>query len=157
MPFTPVDLSTSGALLGQNYPGTIFANQISSANLYVTCAAGQPQKKICLNTADFTTSPAGFGNVTRNQLRGPLYVDSDFTLMKQTKIPGWERGQIGFGAQFYNIFNHPNFQAPVADVSNPALFGSVVATVNPPTTAFGSGLGANASPRIIQAKLQFSF
>ena len=157
LPFTPVDLSTSGALLGQNYPGTIFANQISSANLYVTCAAGQPQKKICLNTADFTTSPSGFGNVTRNQLRGPLYVDSDFTLMKQTKIPGWERGQIGFGAQFYNVFNHPNFQAPVADVSNPALFGSVVATVNPPTTAFGSGLGANASPRIIQAKLQFSF
>jgi hypothetical protein len=157
LPFTPVDLSTSGALLGLNYPGTIFANQISSADLYVTCPAGQPQEKICLNTSDFTTSPSGFGNVTRNQLRGPHYFDTDFTLMKQTKIPGWEKGQIGFGAQFYNIFNHPNFQAPVADVSNPNFFGSIVETVNPPTTAFGSGLGANASPRIIQAKLQFTF
>ena len=157
LPFTPVDLSTSGALLGQDYPGTVFANQISSANVYITCPAGQPQQKICLNKSDFTTSPSGFGNVTRNQLRGPNYFDSDFTLMKQTKIPGWEKGQIGFGAQFYNVFNHPNFQAPVGDVSNPALFGSVVATVNPPTTAFGSGLGANASPRIIQAKLQFTF
>jgi hypothetical protein len=153
-----VDLSTSGSLLGDDYPGTIFANQLSSTNVFVTCPAGQPQQKICLNpTGVFAQSPSGFGNVTRNQLRGPHYFDSDFTLMKQTKIPGWEKGQIGFGAQFYNVFNHANFQAPVADVSNPALFGSVVATVNPPTTVFGSGLGANASPRIIQAKLQFTF
>jgi hypothetical protein len=157
LPFTPVDLSTSGTLLGADYGGTVFAQQVSSANVYVTCPAGQPQQKICLNTADFTTSPSGFGNVTRNQLRGPHYFDSDFTLMKQTKIPGWEKGQIGFGAQFYNVFNHPNFQSPVGDVSNPNFFGSIVSTVNPPTTAFGSGLGANASPRIIQAKLQFSF
>ena len=57
------------------------------------------------------------------------------------------------GAQFYNIFNHPNFQAPVADVSNAALFGSVVATVNPPTIiAFGSGLVKNASLRIQLAR-----
>jgi Carboxypeptidase regulatory-like domain len=158
LPFTPVDLSTSGVLGGFNYGGgsTIFATQLSSNNLYVTCPAGQPQQKICLNTADFSTSPTGFGNVTRNQLRGPNYFNSDFSLMKHTKIPHWERGELGFGAQFYNVFNHPNFQPPVGDASN-SLFGSITRTVTPPTTIFGSVLGADASPRLIQAKLQFSF
>jgi hypothetical protein len=157
LPFTPVDLGTSGALLGFNYPSSIFATQVSRANVFVTCGAGEPQQKICLNTADFAQSPSGFGNVTRNQLRGPHYFDSDFSLMKQTKIPGWEKGQISFGAQFYNVFNHPNFQSAVGDVSNPGLFGQVVRTVSAPTTLFGSGLGADASPRLIQAKLQFTF
>lgn len=155
LPFTPVDLGTSGALLGPNYPATVFADQLSS-NPYMTCPSGQPRQKICLNPNDFTTSPTGFGNVTRNQLFGPHYFDSDFSLMKQTSIPHWERGKIAFGVQFYNVFNHPNFQAPIGDVSNHS-FGDILRTVSPPTTVFGSGLGADASPRLIQAKLQFTF
>ena len=162
LPFTPVDLSSSGTLLGTNYPATIFATQLAS-DPYITCPAGQPHQKICLNPSAFTRNlsatglPIGFGNVTRNQLFGPHYFDADFSLMKQTSIPHWEKGKISFGAQFYNVFNHPNFQSPVGDVSNPALFGSVVRTVSPPTSVFGSGLGADASPRLIQAKLLFSF
>ncbi len=156
LPFTPIDGATSGGLLGNDYAGTVFANQISNSNVFITCPAGQPHQSICLNPADFTTSPDGFGNLTRNQLRGPHYFNTDFSLMKQTKIPHWERGQIGFGAQFYNVFNHPNFQSAIGDVSN-GQFGQVVRTVSPPTTVFGSGLGADASPRLIQAKLQFTF
>lgn len=30
-------------------------------------------------------------------------------------------------------------------------------TVSPPTTVFGSGRGADASPRLVQLKLQFNF
>jgi Carboxypeptidase regulatory-like domain len=157
LPFTPIDGATSGGLVGNNYGGLVFATQTSTSNVYITCPAGQgPHQAICLNPNDFTTSPTSFGNVTRNQLRGPHYFDSDFTLMKQTKIPGWERGEIGFGAQFYNVFNHPNFQSAIGDISN-GKFGQVVRTVSPPTTAFGSGLGADASGRLIQAKLQFTF
>lgn len=164
LPFTPIDGSSSGILVGNNYEGVIFATQTSTNNVYITCPEGQgPQQKICLNSNDFArnvdstgTIPLGFGNVTRNQLRGPHYFNSDFSLMKQTKIPGWERGQIGFGAQFFNVFNHPNFQSAIGDISN-GQFGQIVRTVSPPTTVFGSGLGADASPRLIQAKLQFTF
>jgi hypothetical protein len=33
----------------------------------------------------------------------------------------------------------------------------IIRTVSSPTTPFGSGLGADASPRIIQIKAQFTF
>jgi hypothetical protein len=74
--------------------------------------------------------------------------------MKHTKV--WERLDFVVGAQFFNVFNHPNFDAPVMDTSNPR-FGQIIKTVSPPTTVFGSGLGADASPRIIQLKLQLTF
>ena len=114
----------------------------------------QPNRGVCLNPADFTTSPASFGNVTRNSLRGPSYWNSDFSLMKHTRIH--ERAEMVVGAQFFNVFNHPNFDAPVADVSS-ARFGQIIKTVAPPTTMFGSGLGSDASPRLVQLKLQFRF
>jgi hypothetical protein len=96
----------------------------------------------------------GFGNITRNTFRGPYYWDTDFSLMKHTKIG--ERVEFVFGAQFFNVFNHPNFDEPVADTSNPR-FGQIIKTVSAPTTMFGSVLGADASPRLIQMKLQLNF
>jgi hypothetical protein len=74
--------------------------------------------------------------------------------MKHTKV--WERAEFVIGAQFFNVFNHPNFDSPVLDTSNPR-FGQIIRTVSPPTTVFGSVLGADASPRLIQLKLQLIF
>jgi hypothetical protein len=71
-------------------------------------------------------------------------------------IPIAEGASLAIGAQFYNVFNHPNFQPAVGDTGNPN-FGQVVGTVSPPTTVFGSFLGADASPRLIQVKLEASF
>ncbi len=163
LPFTLVDGATSAALGNNNYgPGQfIFGNQVASGPEHVNCKtefpnAPVPNSNICFNQSLYTTSPTGFGNVTRNQLRGPNYFNTDFTLMKQTNIPGWERGQFNIGLQFYNVFNHPNFQAPIADISNPQ-FGQIVKTVSPITSVFGSGLGADASPRLIQLKAQLTF
>jgi hypothetical protein len=62
--------------------------------------------------------------------------------------------QVGF--QFFNLFNHPNFAAPVADISNGA-FGTIQSQVSPPTSILGSFLGGDASPRLIQVKAQFTF
>lgn len=45
--------------------------------------------------------------------------------MKDIRIK--ERVTFSFGAQAYNALNHPNFDNPVADVSNP-LFGTSGAT-----------------------------
>lgn len=163
-PYTLVDNGTTAALQATGYgsSGTlvnVFGNQIAAGGTGANCMstfAGtpQPNRGVCLNPADFTTSPASFGNVTRNSLRGPSYWNSDFSLMKHTRIH--ERAEMVVGAQFFNVFNHPNFDAPVADVSS-ARFGQIIKTVAPPTTMFGSGLGSDASPRLVQLKLQFRF
>ena len=71
-------------------------------------------------------------------------------------IPHWERGKLAVGAQFFNLFNHPNFDQPVGDFANPQ-FGSIVSTVNTPTSILGSFLGGDASPRLIQLKATLTF
>ena len=60
------------------------------------------------------------------------------------------------GFQFFNIFNHPNFGQPQSDVGSSSN-GLIFTTVNPPTSILGSFLGGDASPRLIQTKISFSF
>lgn len=71
------------------------------------------------------------------------------SLMKDIRIR--EHLTFSFGAQAYNLFNHPNFDQPVNDISNP-LFGSTVAAVGPPTSLLGSFVGAGSSPRFLEIK-----
>jgi hypothetical protein len=111
----------------------------------------------CLDPAKFDASTTGIGNATRNSFFGPSYFDTDLGITKRTHIPHWERGELGIGFQFYNLFNHANFDAPVSDRANTSQFGTLIRTVSSPTSIFGSGLGADASPRLIQLKLQLSF
>ncbi|MFZ3214540.1 MAG: carboxypeptidase regulatory-like domain-containing protein [Candidatus Acidiferrales bacterium] len=161
-PYTLIDSGTSSALTAGGYGSSssavaVFATQVASGGTGVNCASittAQPNRGICLNAADFSPSPDGFGNITRNTFRGPNYWNSDFSLMKHTKI--YEHAEFVFGAQFFNVFNHPNFDAPVNDIAS-TRFGQIVKTVSPPTTIFGSVLGADASPRLIQLKAQFNF
>jgi hypothetical protein len=95
-------------------------------------------------------------NGTRNKYRGPQYVNTDFTIFKNTSIPHWERGKLGIGFQFFNLFNHPNFAFPVSDTSS-SLFGQTTSLVSPPTSILGSFLGGDASPRLIQLKASITF
>lgn len=158
LPFTPVDGIAGGALFSQNYVGTIFASQTTPI-LNTKCGAGAVDSP-CLSKSQFAPSFAtsgaltGFGTVGRNSFRGPDFVDVDMSIMKDIRIK--ERATFTFGAQFYNLFNHPNFDNPVADISNP-LFGSVVNVVSTPTSLLGSFLGAGGSPRFIEFKGKFSF
>jgi hypothetical protein len=99
----------------------------------------------------------GFGVAgLRNHFRGPQYVNTDFTIFKNTSIPHWERGKLGIGFQFFNLFNHPNFNFPVSNIASP-LFGQTDSLVSPPTSILGSFLGGDASPRLIQLKATLSF
>ena len=51
-----------------------------------------------------------FGNARIGNLRGPDLVDFDFVLQKNFKVT--EAQQIEFRAEFFNLFNHPNFGLP---------------------------------------------
>jgi hypothetical protein len=103
-----------------------------------------------------------FGNLSRNSLRGPNFLWSDFYLTKW--FPLTEHAKLRFEGQFFNVFNHPNFGLPslvLAGIpgkpSTQTGFGALTYTTAPPTGLLGVGLGGDSSPRMIafQARLEF--
>lgn len=154
LPFSIVDNSALAPLLGLNYSGVIFASPVTSVPTSCTSAVSNP----CLNTSQFAPAangvPTGFGTMGRNSVYGPYFWDVDAALMKNVAIT--EHVTLSFGAQAYNLFNHPNFDQPVNDISNPQ-FGSSIATVGPPTSLLGSFVGAGSSPRFLEIKGSLRF
>jgi hypothetical protein len=160
LPFTVVDGDATSILAANNFGGVlngtgafIFANFLGGAPS--SCSADAVNTP-CLTSAMFSPATSGLGAQRRNQFYGPKYFDTDFTVMKNFKIPKWESGKFGVGLQFFNLFNHPNFDQPVADVANPQ-FGLINTTVSTPTSILGSFLGGDASPRLIQVKAALTF
>jgi hypothetical protein len=103
-----------------------------------------------------------FGTLGRNALRGPDFTWSDFYLTKS--FPLTERVNLRFDAQFFNVFNHPNFALPnmvMAGIpgkpSTQTGFGAISYATSPPTGLLGVGLGGDSTPRMIalQAHLEF--
>lgn len=92
----------------------------------------------------------------RNHFRGPGYFNTDFAIMKNTKIPHWENGALSIGFQFFNFFNHPNFTLPDNGISD-QTFGQILGLEQPPTGILGAGLGGDVAPRMIQVKAQLRF
>ena len=79
----------------------------------------------------------------------------DFDVKKSFTIPKWESAQFSIDARFFDLFNHPNFAFPNTNVDS--KFGQITQTVSQPTTIYGSGLGADASPRVIELQAKFVF
>ncbi len=90
----------------------------------------------------------------RNRFRGPGYFNSDFTIMKNTKLR--ENGTLGIGFQFFNFLNHPNFALP-NNFSSDQTFGQIFYLEQSPTSIVGSGIGGDAAPRMIQLRIQLQF
>jgi hypothetical protein len=152
---------TDGAfknILAPNYGGEIYPQFLGGGT--PSCGSGAAGGAVdpCLSTSQFVPSlgETGFTGGLRNFFYGPGYFNTDFTIVKNTKIPGWEKGSLGIGAQFFNLFNHPNFANPVGDIAS-SQFGTITGQTNEPTSILGSFLGGNASPRLIQAKLSLTF
>jgi len=97
-----------------------------------------------------STSTGGFiyhfGNLGRNTVIGPGFVNTDFSLIKHTKIT--ERINSEFRAEFFDIFNHPNFGNPNLTFPS-STFGEITST-RFPTGDFGSS-------RQIQLALKLEF
>ena len=91
----------------------------------------------------------------RNRFRGPSYFNTDFGVMKNTRIPGCEKATLGIGFQFFNFFNHPNFGFPDNQIQDQS-FGQISYLESPPSSILGSVGGDNA-PRMIQLKAQLQF
>ena len=114
-----------------------------------SCTNGLSQ---CVNSANFwdsaTNGPSpNFPNQRRNMFRGPGFFDSDLSVNKNFKLT--ERMALGIGANFYNVFNHPNFDLPDNFLGD-STFGKILLTVPPPTGPYGAFFANLPSGRIIQ-------
>ena len=149
-PFSVTD-ATGQVALG-NAP---LAKQIDN-NFNHHCGGGEHADKPCDFASHFTNS-TDYGQQRRNQLWGPNYTDFDVDLAKNFKImPKWETAKLKVAAQFFNAFNHANFQIPTFDVNNSSN-GYITAAASTPTSVLGAFLGGDASPRLIQLKASFVF
>jgi hypothetical protein len=159
LPFTVVDSNAYSILNGNNYGlSTTLSSvpaQVLGGGQSCTSQAANPATP-CLLASNFGFGTTGFGDQRRNQFTGPRFFNSDFTITKMFKVPHWENAHFGVGAQFFNIFNHPHFDQPDADLASPT-FGRIINPVASPTSIFGSFLGADASPRLIQLHGTFTF
>jgi len=81
------------------------------------------------------TVPLGStGNATRTICCGPGINNFDFSLLKNTGIT--ERAQLQFRAEFFNVFNHAQFQNPDGNISDGNTFGQVVRARDPRLVQF---------------------
>ncbi len=154
LPYTVQDMQAVSTLQYENYGGPLYATFLSGP----TGSCSNPNRP-CLTTGQFepsTNNPNHFGVQGRNMFRGPGYFNTDFAISKATSLPGWESAKLALGFQFFNVLNHPNFDQPIANLYS-TQFGQIINTVSPPTSIFGAGLGADASPRLIQVRAQLTF
>src|SRR5439155_7841641 len=70
----------------------------------------------------FNPQPGTIGSLQRRILLGPAFMSYDFGLIKETIIR--ENQRIELHAQFYNLFNHPNFYLSDQNV-NSSTFGKI--------------------------------
>ena len=74
------------------------------------------------------------GNLGRDSIDGPGFVNTDFSVTKNTKIR--EQLNLQFRAEMFDLFNHPNFGNPVLTTTSKS-FG-IIQSTRFPTGDFGS-------------------
>ena len=146
----------SGIITFQDgFPFSVLANQdYSNTGAYAPrpdriCNGGGPQTVAewfdvnCFSTDALSQALANgtprFGNAGRNILIGPGVQQWDVSVIKRNPIT--EKINLEFRAEFFNMFNHPNFGTPGATIA---------------TNSFGQ-LTSAASPRDIQFGLKLKF
>jgi hypothetical protein len=106
------------------------------------------------NPAVTAQDPNGFfGNLGRDQVYGPGFWNTDFSLSKIFAVR--EQLSLQFRAEFFNIFNHPNFALPtnVVNIGSP---NAGLITQTPDVAQGNPGLGGGG-PRVMQFGLRLQF
>jgi hypothetical protein len=134
--------------------GSVLADYVGNSG--VTCSS--PTQR-CVSPSNFTTVNAdgaqyNFGTLARNSFHGAGYFDTDLQIMKTFHLT--EGTKLGFGANFFNILNHPNFDLPVNNTAKGTV-GEIQSTVSATTSPYGSFVGALASGRIVQLHVKLIF
>ena len=95
------------------------------------------------NDPQFVGCGTGFGNSGVGIMSCCTQHNWDFAIIKNTKVGGLrEDASLQFRAEFYNLFNHSQFNPPVNDRNSP-IFGQITSSAVP--------------GRILQFGLKYSF
>lgn len=102
------------------------------------------------NTCAFESAlPGELGTAPRAPVYGPRFVNTDFSIIKNFPLSFREGMGLQFRAEFFNLFNHPQFYLQGGsgtgeqDVNSSSTYGVVTGTVN--------------NPRLIQFALRLNF
>jgi outer membrane receptor protein involved in Fe transport len=127
-------------------PTLWFSNLVCDPRAASTCPAGA-SFAIPISVVN-GSSVFHFGNLGRNVITGPRFNNTDFSVVKKTRLS--ETKTVEFRAEFFDLFNHTNFALP----RSVAQFGSTTfGTIN--RTRFDTG--DSGSSRQIQFALKFLF
>jgi hypothetical protein len=89
------------------------------------------------------------GTAARAPVYGPRFVNTDLSLIKDLLLSFHEGASLQFRAEFFNLFNHPQYWMPgisgtgEQDIGSPSSFGVISSTVN--------------NPRLVQFALELKF
>jgi hypothetical protein len=143
--FNPHQAQTlNGELSGSN-TGNFYFNPsaFTTAQVGSTSDACPAPSTTCFPSSEQVVknpSLATYGTLPRNFFRGPGQTNVDLAFSKTTAFVG-ERAKLEIRGDFFNIFNHAEFNNPVTGITLPQ-FGQVIST---------------APPRIIQLAARVSF
>ena len=89
------------------------------------------------------TGGLGYGNSGLGILLGPGQFNWDMALVKTTRVGGLKEGAtLQFRTEFFNTFNHPQFNNPAVNIAL-ATFGQITST--------------SVNPRLVQFALKYAF
>ncbi len=177
LPFSVLDSNGGNAFLGAG-TSPVAASLAPGATIAGGMTHGSVSQRLSgwLNPQNFTTAPllypgtcagdpnfctTGFGDLGRNIYRGPFQQNWDFSLIKHIAIG--ERQDIRFAADFFNLWNHPNFATPLVNdietaVCSPGVNGCSASGILPAgQTPFGQIVDSTGTPRLIQFSLRWAF
>ncbi len=114
--------------------GSAPANFINLASFAVPCTFGNTTNDGSSDETNCLSGTQHFGNLGRNSLRGPSFKEFNFSVFKRTPLN--ERVSLEIRAEFFNLFNHPNFANPLLPnfIADPGVNG-----IDPVT---GRGVGS---------------
>jgi len=121
-PFTVIDT-------GDPNRDTVADNDRTNVSRNPNLPAGERTPSRWFDTTAFARfTPPSFGNASRNIVEADGIINFDIGLAKDIVFS--EQRRLEFRWEVFNIFNHPNFAAPVNDF-NAASFGRVLRTSTP--------------------------
>jgi hypothetical protein len=111
---------------------------VDLSSLQVPCTFGNTTSIGGSGDSNCLAGSRHFGDLGRNSLRGPSFKELNFSISKNTPIT--ERVNLQLRAEFFNIFNHPNFANPNLPnfITDPATNGLNAAGRGSPTRLDGT-------------------
>jgi hypothetical protein len=147
-------------LYGSQFAGGKVINNTPGA---ITCSDGSPSiGPFCPPPLDANGKPTRQGNLSRNALRGFGLFQWDLGIHRQ--FPIHDSVTLQFRAEMFNLLNHPNFGAPVGNLSE-SDFGAATAMLGKSMAGAGNSIGAGGlsplyqvgGPRSVQLALKLQF